>query len=762
MPQDAAPGRGPFRIECVGGGPAGLYLAILMRKAFPQVEVTVRERNRPDDTFGWGVVFSDETLGTIAQADPPSFEEIRASFAYWGDIETWYRGQWLRSSGHGFCGLARKRLLEILHARAARLGVELRFREEVAAVDLPAADLVVACDGIASPIRERFARHLRPSIEWGATRFCWLGTTLPLEAFTFLFVEAEHGLFQVHAYPFQHGKHPLSTFIVECGEDVWRRSGLDHADETTTLAYCERVFAEHLKGHQLLANRSIWRSFPSVSCERWSHDNVVLLGDAAHSAHFSIGSGTKLALEDAIALCQAFQRHGFDDVTRVLAAYEEARRVDVLKIQRAARTSQAWFEHAARYLRQPSWQFHFNLLTRSRRITWDNLALRDPALIEGTRRQFALEARTPPDAADRAPEPMFAPLRLRGLELSNRVVVSPMCQYSARDGVPQDWHLVHLGSRAIGGAGLLIAEATAVLPEGRITPGCTGLWNEAQETAWKRMVDFVHAQSGARIGLQLAHAGRKASCDVPWEGGAPLRDARAWPAIGPSPLAFDEGWPAPRMMERSDMERVRDAFAAAAVRADRAGFDLVELHMAHGYLLSSFLSPLANQRSDDYGGSLEYRMRFPLEVFEAVRAAFPQDKPIFVRISASDWLAGEGMTPDDAVAVALTLREHGCDLVDVSSGGNSPRSKPDYGRLYQLPFAEQVRFEAGIPVMAVGAIQGPDQVNTVLAAGLADLCAIARAHLVDPYLTLRASVHYGHDLATWPGQYLPAKPRPRG
>jgi anthraniloyl-CoA monooxygenase len=759
MTRSAARGTTPLRIECVGGGPAGLYFAILMRQAFGEVELCVRERNRPDDTFGWGVVFSDATLDNIRAADPQSFESIRAAFAYWDDIETWYRGGWVRSTGHGFCGLSRKRLLEILQARARELGVELCFQQEVPAAELPRADLVVACDGIFSSIRERFAEHFTPRVEWGRARFCWLGTTLPLEAFTFVFLETEHGLFQVHAYPFERGERTLSTFIVECGEDVWRRAGLDRADEATTIAYCERAFAEHLRGHPLLANRSIWRSFPTVSCERWSHENVVLLGDSAHSAHFSVGSGTKLAMEDAIALCDAFKHHGLGDVPRVLAEYEASRRVDVLKIQRAARTSQSWFEHPARYLGQPDWQFNINLLTRSRRITWDNLAQRDPKLIEHTRNEFAAAAGLAVEPGKRAPEPMFTPLALRGLELANRVVVSPMCQYSAVEGVPQEWHLVHLGGFAVGGAALVFGEATGVAPEGRITHGCTGIWNDSQAEAWKRIVAFVHRETSARIGLQIAHAGRKASCRLTWEGGAPLRDASAWQAIGPSALPFDTSWPIPREMDRRDMDAVREAFVAAARRADRAGFDVIELHMAHGYLLSSFLSPLSNHRRDDFGGTRERRMRYPLEVFEAVRAAFPAAKPVFVRLTGSDWLAEEGMTTDDAVAFARALRERGCDLVDVSSAGNSPRSKPDYGRLYQLPFAEQIRFEAAVPVMTVGGVQGADHVNTVLAAGLADLCAIARAHLVDPHLTLRAAVQYGYDLSSWPKQYLPAKPK---
>ncbi len=751
----------PFRIECVGGGPAGLYFAILMRKAFPRTRIRVRERNRPDDTFGWGVVFSDETLSNFQEADPESYASVTAEFVYWGDIETWYRDGCVRSTGHGFCGLSRRRLLEILHVRAAELGVELCFQDEVdPRAGLSEVDLLVAADGFNSCLRDRFAEHFRPSIEWGRARFCWLGTTRPLEAFTFVFRENQHGLFQVHAYPFRRGEGARSTFIVECHEEVWRRAGLDRASEEETLAYCEQLFADHLEGHRLLGNRSIWRSFPTVRNATWHHENIVLVGDAAHTAHFSVGSGTKLAMEDAIALCAAFRTHGLSDVPRVLAAFEESRRIEVLKIQRAAGTSLAWFENSTRYLGQPPLQFTFNLMTRSKRITWDNLARRDPDLVQRVRLWFVENAGTPLDANGRVPEPMFAPFVLRGLVLPNRVVVSSMCQYSAVEGVPTNWHLVHLGSRAVGGAGLVMGEMTDVSADARITLACTGLWNEPQERAWKQIVDFVHAHTSARIGIQLAHAGRKGSCSLPWEGDDPLRGPQAWPTLAPSAEPFADGWPVPREMDRDDMDRVREAFVAATRRAARAGFDLLELHMAHGYLLSSFLSPVSNLRRDEYGGSLERRMRWPLEVFEAVRGVWPDERPLFVRLTASDWLGSEGMTPSDAVVVARALKALGCDLIDVSSGGNTPRSRPEYGRMYHLPFAEEIRYQARIPVMTVGGVQSADHVNTVIAAGRADMCALARPHLVDPYLTLRAAVRYGHDLAAWPKQYLPAKPRP--
>ena len=761
-----------MRIATIGAGPGGLYFALLMKKAFPGTAITVHERNRPDDTFGWGVVFSDETLSGFEQADPESFAAIRESFATWSDIETHYGGTCVRSTGHGFCGLSRKRLLQILQGRCRELGVELCFESDVADDgELTDADLIVAADGINSCVRDKYAEHFRPNLDWRQCKFTWLGTTKPLKAFTFIFRENEHGLFQVHAYPFQVGDDPLSTWIVECREEVWRRAGLEGASEEDTLAYCGELFADHLQGHELLANRSIWRSFPTVRCERWAHGKIVLVGDAAHTAHFSIGSGTKLAMEDALALVDAFAEHGTDDVPAVLEAYQEARRVDVLKLQKAAQTSLEWFENSARYVcgaggrgpgGQHPLQLTFNLMTRSKRITYDNLALRDPELLERVSEWWARDQGAAPTAGGgRAPRPMFVPFELRGLRLANRVVVSPMCQYSALEGTVGEWHLVHLGARAVGGASLVMAEMTNVSAEGRITHGCAGIWDDEHVAAWRRVVDFVHAHTEARIGLQLGHAGRKASCHLPWEGDEPLTDESAWPAIGPSADAFDEGWPVPRPMQRADMQRVIGEYEAATRRALEAGFDIIELHMAHGYLLSSFLSPAANGRTDRYGGSLANRMRFPLEVFEAVRAAWPEERPAAVRISATDWLPAGGITAAESVTIARALRDLGCDLVDVSSAGNTPRSEPTYGRMYQVPFAERIRHEAGIPVMAVGAILGWDHVNTILAAGRADLCALARPHLVDPHLTLRASVAYERFDQPWPRQYLPAKPRPK-
>ncbi len=749
-----------MRIVSIGGGPAGLYFSLLMKKALPGSDITVLERNRPDDTFGWGVVFSDETLGNFEREDPESMARIRQSFRYWGDIETYYGGEVVTSTGHGFCGLSRKALLMILQDRCRELGVKLQFQREVTDIDAIAkeADLVLGADGVQSAVRARYEAHFRPSIDPRKCKFCWLGTDKTLRAFTFIFNESEHGLFQVHAYPFEEGR---STFIVECHEDTWRRAGLDTASEEDTVRYCEALFAEHLRGHRLLINRSLWRTFPTIVNDRWHHDNIVLIGDAAHTAHFSIGSGTKLAMEDAIALVDVWKRMGTADVPAALAAYEAARYGEVRRTQRAAQTSLEWFENSARYMKQHPLTFSFNLMTRSKRITYDNLAMRDPALVTRVTEHFAdaAGARRSPDG--KAPPPIFTPFSLRGMRLENRIVVSPMCQYSAKDGAPNDWHLVHLGSRAIGGAGLVITEMTDVLPEGRITYGCTGMYTDEHEAAWRRIVDFVRARSRAKIGIQLAHAGRKGSCHLPWEGDKPLGEGEgAWETIAPSALPFNTGWHVPRAMNREDMDRVVRAFAAAAKRSVAAGFDMIELHMAHGYLLSSFLSPLCNVRTDEYGGSIGGRARFPLEVFDAVRAAWPEDRPIGVRISATDWVVEGGMTIEDAVAFSLMLKERGGDIVDVSSGGNSPASKVVYGRMYQVPFAEQIRYEVGIPTMAVGAISGADHANTVIAAERADLCALARAHLNDPYLTLHAATKYGYEAQWWPEQYARGRPKP--
>lgn len=741
-----------MKVACVGGGPAGLFFALLLKRQDSRHEVTVYERNRPDDTFGFGVVFSDATEEALASADPGTIEEMGRHCHRWDDIEIHYKGETLISSGHGFSGLSRRALLDLLAARARDAGVGLQYECEVDdPAELPGMDLVLACDGVNSRVREREREHFMPRVDIRPNRFVWLGTSRPFPAFTFYFKSDPHGLWRVHAYQYAPDR---STFIVEAREATWRAAGLEQASEADTIAFCERLFAEELQGHRLISNRSIWRSFPTIRNARWHHGNVVLAGDAAHTAHFSVGSGTKLAMEDAIALAAALHEHR--DLPDALAAYEAARRPVVESLQRAAQASLQWFEDTERYMDLDPVQFAFALLTRSLRVTHDNLRLRDPKFVERVDRGFAdraaVQARVPAAPSTSAsPPPMFTPFRLRDLLLPNRVVVSPMCQYSAIDGMPDDWHLVHLGSRAIGGAGLIFAEMTDVSPEARISPGCTGLWSEAHAGAWKRIAEFVHAQGHAKIAIQLGHAGRKASTRRSWEGDNQPLEQGAWPIEAPSSLPYFPHSPVPREMTRADMDRVREDFVRAVGHAQHAGFDLLEIHMAHGYLLASFISPLTNRRTDAYGGPLENRMRFPLEVFDAARAAWPAGKPMSARISAVDWMPG-GMQAEDAVEVARLLKAHGCDIVDVSAGQTVPDQQPVYGRLFQTPFADRIRHEVGIATMAVGNISSYTDVNTILAAGRADLCLLARAHLWDPYWTRHAAYALGYPLR-WPDPY---------
>ncbi len=744
-----------MRIVSIGGGPAGLYFALLMKKADPGHDVTVVERNRADDTFGFGVVFSDATLDTFIEADRPTGEAITRAFAHWDDIDIHYQGQVLTSTGHGFSGMSRQALLDILQRRCAELGVALRFQTDV--TDLTPyrdADLVLAADGVNSLVRSEYAEHFQPHVDWRPNRFVWLGTTFPFRAFTFIFKESPHGLWRVHAYRYD-ARH--STFIVETTETTWRRAGLDQASEDDTVVFAERLFARELEGHRLLKNRSLWRSFPTVKNAHWHWNNVVLIGDAAHTAHFSIGSGTKLAMEDAIALAGALHRHR--DVAGALDAYEEERRPQVESIQRAAQVSLEWFEQTERYHgRLEPLQFAFSLLTRSLRVTHDNLKVRDAKFVETVDRWFAAKAADQSKvsvAAPPVPPPMFIPLRLRELVLANRVVVSPMCQYSADDGTPNDWHLVNLGSRAVGGAGLVIAEMTDVSREGRISPGCTGMYKPEHVTAWERVVEFVHAHSPARIALQLAHAGRKGSTRRLWEGiDEPLAEGN-WPLISASAIPYFPHSQIPKAMDRADMERVQADFVKAASMAEAAGFDMLELHMAHGYLLASFVSPLTNTRTDAYGGTLDNRLCYPLAVFDAVRAVWPAARPISVKISATDWADG-GVTPEESVEFARRLKAHGCDLVTVSTGQTVAHQHPAYGRLYQTPFSDRIRHEAGIATMTVGAVASYADVNSILAAGRADLCALARGHLYDPYWTRHAAWEQGFEVA-WPDQYVSVK-----
>jgi len=757
-----------MKIVCIGGGPSGLYFALLMKQQDPRHDITVVERNKPYDTFGWGVVFSDQTLGNLQAADPKSAAQILDAFNHWDDIEVNIRGHKIRSGGHGFCGIGRKRLLNILQARCEELGVRLVFETDVQSEDAYAvdADLVIASDGLNSRIRTRHAETYRPDIDVRDCRFVWLGTHKLFEAFTFAFEETEWGWFQAHAYRFDDD---TSTFIVETPERVWRAAGIDAMEKDESIALCERLFAKHLGGHRLISNAAHlrgsaqWIRFPRVVCGSWVHRGgpngttpIVLMGDAAHTAHFSVGSGTKLAVEDAIELARSAAKHS-DDLDAALADYEVVRSVEVLKIQNAARNSTEWFEHVDRYVHLPPEQFAYSLLTRSQRISHENLRLRDRGYVEDYEDWIAAHAgvmRVPP----RSPiPPMLTPFSVRDVTLRNRIVVSPMAQYSCVDGIAGDYHLVHLGARAMGGAGMVVAEMTCPSPDARITPACPGLWNEAQRDAWKRIVDFVHADTEAKIAMQLGHAGAKGSTRVPWEGEDQPLERGNWPLISASPQQYLDGisdWS--RAMTRADMDRVTADFVRAARFAAEAGFDWLELHCAHGYLLSSFISPLTNQRTDDHGGSLANRLRYPLEVFAAIRAVWPKELPISVRISAHDWVEG-GITPDDAVEIARAFKAAGADLIDCSSGQVSKRQQPVYGRMYQTPFSDRIRNEAGIATIAVGAISEADHVNSIVAAGRADLCAIARPHLANPAWTLLEAAKIGVTEIEWPKQYRSAK-----
>jgi anthraniloyl-CoA monooxygenase len=743
-----------MRVACLGGGPAGLYFAILMKMSNPAHDVVVVERNRPYDTFGWGVVLSDETLANLEAADAISAREIRQGFVYWDDIAVHYRGQVMRSSGHGFSGIGRKRLLNILQDRAKELGVKLEFETEFDSLEpYKGHDLIVAADGVNSKVRQSLAHVFKPDIDVRACKYIWLGTKQKFDdAFTFIFEETEHGWIWVHAYQFEP---ETATFIVECSEATWARAGFDRMGQEETIAACERIFAKYLGGNRLMTNArhlrgSAWLNFNRVLCETWSHDNIVLMGDAAATAHFSVGSGTKLALESAIALA------GYLGTEATMAGafrrYEDERRTEVLRLQSAARNSTEWFEEVERYLHLDPVQFNYSLLTRSQRISHENLRQRDKAWLEGAEKWF--EAQTTGSRPNAARAPMFTPFRLRDMRLENRVVVSPMAQYKAVDGTPTDWHLVHLAERAKGGAGLVVTEMTCVSPEGRITPGCTGMYAPAHEAAWKRIVDFIHAETEAKVALQLGHSGPKGSTQLGWEEmDAPLRSGN-WEILAPSPVAWSPANQVPREMSLADMERVKAEFVRAAETGARCGFDMLELHCAHGYLLSAFITPLTNRRSDAFGGSLENRLRFPLEVYRAVRAVWPAEKPISVRISADDWVGERGITPAESVAIARVLKAEGVDIVDVSAGQTSIEARPVYGRMFQTPFSDRIRNEVGIATMAVGNITESDHVNSILMAGRADLVCLARPHLSDPYWTLHAAARAGYTGANWPKPYL--------
>jgi len=745
-----------MKIACVGAGPAGLYFAISMKLRDPSHDITVFERNAPGVTFGWGVVFSDQTVENLQANDPQSAKIIADEFAHWDDIDVHFGGETITSSGHGFVGIGRKRLLEILQDRARELGVGIEFNAECDPPDPKWRDydLVIASDGINSRFRDAYEDAFGVDVETRANKFVWLGTSKVFDAFTFAFEKTEHGWIWAHAYRFATD---CSTFIVECSEDTWRNLGFDRIDQAEAIAACEKLFAKYLDGHSLMSNAAhlrgsaAWLNFRRIKCERWSAGNVILLGDAAHTAHFSVGSGTKLALEDAIKLAQVLNRSGLS-LEAAMDEYVAERNLEVLKLQNSARNSTEWFETLERYTHFEPLQFAYSLLTRSQRISHENLRLRDREWLEGVERWFWQRATD--GRSNMTAPPMFAPFKMREMTIENRIIVSPMAMYSAVDGTPNDFHFVHYGERAMGGAGLVFTEMTCISPEGRISPGCTGMWNDEHVFAWKRIVDFVHANSKAKICLQLGHSGAKGSTRVGWEGdNEPLVDGN-WPVMAASDVAWSPVNQVPHAMTRADMDAVRDQFVAAVQMGLDAGFDMIELHAAHGYLLSGFLTPLQNRRTDEYGGSLENRLRYPLEVFAAMRAGWPSDRPMSVRISATDWAGDQGITPDEAVQIAEAFAREGSDLIDVSAGQTWTGAQPVYGRMFQTPFSDKLRNEGKLATMAVGNIYEPDHANSILAAGRADLVALARPHLIDPFWTLRAAAQLDYRDVHIPPQYL--------
>ena len=754
-----------MKIACIGGGPGGLYFATLLKQRRPDIEVEVYERNGPDDTFGFGVVFSDASLNKIAIDDPETYEAITSNFAHWDDIDVYIHGEQRRSSGHGFSGLSRKRLLQVLLSRCQETGVIVHHNHEVTDYNQLEADLILGADGLNSQVRETFKDHFQPNIEWGSARFTWLGTTRQFPAFTFYFKENEHGMWRVHAYNYEDG---YSTFIVEATTETWFAAGLDKASEEESKLYCEKLFADELEGHPLLTNRSIWRQFPRVSAKNWfipkteEHPLVVLLGDAVHTAHFSIGSGTKLAIEDASSLALSISAHG-DDLEQAVRTYEAERKPQVTSLQRAALVSQHWFEETERYFAALDVDdFNFSLLTRSLRVTHSDLKQRDPEYIAYVNKRFATRAFERANQAvpnehlgvplDHLP-PMFTPFKLRDMTLSNRVALAPMCQYSVKDGLPNDWTLTHLGSRALGGNSLIFTEMTAISEAGRITPGCTGIYSEVHAHAWQRIVNFIHQSSSSKIAIQLGHAGRKGASKLMWEGmDRPLESQQAWPIVSASPLPYFPESQTPLELDEAGIARLIQNYVQAAKYADFAGFDMLELHCAHGYLLASFLSPLTNHRSDQYGGTIEARAQVPLRVFKAVRDIWPEMKPISVRVSATDWEEG-GLTPADFITLVEMLKEAGCDLLNTSTGQTTSTGKPKFGRLFQTPFAEKAKLEVRLPTIVSGGISSFGDVNSILAAGRADLCLIGRAQLFDPYWVRHAAFEQGVELP-WPNPYF--------
>lgn len=747
-----------MKITIVGGGPGGLYFALLTKRARPDWSIEIYEQNQPLDSFGFGVVFSDETLEEFLSRDPESYERIRDEFSYWDDIGIHYKGNEIRCEGNGFCGLSRKNLLKTLQDRCADVGVTLTFGERIDPAQLktrfPDSDIIVASDGINSAIREHYKEFFKPTLEMKSNRFVWMGSTRPMNEFNYFFKETEHGVICAHTYEYEEGH---STWIFEMDEACWQGHGFSETDEADSKVKLEAIYAEELEGHPLLLNRSHWRKFPRIFCENWSHENIVILGDAKASAHFSIGSGTKLAMQCGIALSDAVVEHAETSVADAFAAYDKSRRAPCQVTQHNADVSLAWFEHMNRSFDMDPMQFAMVVMCRAKAITYDNLQVRDPNFIRQVDDAFyaRFKAEGGGDFAQTRPTAMFTPYRIGQLELANRVVMSPMGQYSADEaGNLTDWHFAHYMSHALGGVGLMLVETTAPSPDARITANCPGLWTDEHEAQWKRVVDFAHERSDTKVGLQLGHAGRKGSTQRGWEKPFhPLTEGN-WPLVSASPLPWIEGVSdTPAELDRASMDAITTDFVQATERAARAGFDLIELQAAHGFLLASFLSPLTNRRTDEYGGPIENRLRFPLEVFSAIRAAWPKERPMSVRISASDWVEG-GITEEDTFAIARAFQAAGCDIIDVSSGGTVSGQPPLRGRMYNMHLSEAIRNVTKVPTILVGGVTEPGQINTIIHTRRADLVALARTLLWSPYFVRQAQAWYGAHGQRWPEQYL--------
>lgn len=735
------------KITVIGGGPGGLYFSILTKKAMPNCQIDVYERNKPEDSFGFGVVFSDETLGEFLMRDLPSYELIRSEFAYWDDINIARDGQTVSISGNGFCGCSRKTLLKLLHQRCREEGVNLHFEQNVDDLSQFAdSDIIVACDGIGSAIRTQFASEFGTKIELKKNRFVWMGSTKPLDAFTYFFRTTPFGTIVAHTYQYEQG---MSTWIFECSDETWRKFGFEVTNEEDTIQKMAEIFNEELEGHPLISNKSHWRQFPHVTNEKWSHNNIVLLGDAKATAHYSIGSGTKLAMDSAIGLSDAVIANP-NNVQAAFEQYDKNRRNTVEIIQYAALVSLDWFENMDRHMQHPFYQFAFGCMTRSKKVTFENLQIRDKSFTDKVVNEFfeSLNSLLPTPYSKSA---AFSTFKLRNLELPNRIVMDPMGQYSAENGLVNDWHFVHYGSRATGGVGLILTEMTAISPTGRITLGCAGIYNENQIVEWKKITDFIHHNTQTKIGIQLGHSGRKGAIKKPWEGQNESINS-AWELLSASPIPFHSNIATPKEMTMDDMNQITTEFVQATKNAEQAGFDMIELQAHHGFLLASFLSPLTNTRTDEFGGSIENRIKFPLRVFTEMRKVFPQHKPMSVRISVSDW-AENGISEEDVIYIANAFKSAGADIINVSSGNTVAHQQPQMGRMWQTPFSDLVRNRVHIPTITAGYIQDIDQINTIILNGRADLVALGRPLLADANFVRTAQAYENVQTNDIPVQY---------